>query len=131
MEAGDLNKLSQNIIGAAIEVHRQLGPGLLESAYEQCLAHELSLRGLACERQLPLSIQYKGKWIESAYRLDVIVEDMVVVELKAVEEVSEIHKVQLLTYLRFANKPLGLLMNFHSMRLVDGPHRIVNDAPES
>lgn len=131
MRAAELNALTEKVIGAAIEVHREVGPGLLESAYEQCMGKELELRGLRFQKQLTLSISYKGEVIESAYRIDFVVENAVVVELKAVEEIKEVHKVQVLTYLRFTKKPIGLLMNFHSLRLIDGLYRIANNAPEA
>ena len=104
--------LSENVIGAAIEVHRQLGPGLLESAYENCLCHELFLRGLKFQRQLPLSIKYKGIDVEAAYRLDILVEESLVLELKTVESLNPIHHAQLLTYLRLSGISTGLLINF-------------------
>jgi len=108
------------IIGAAIEVHRQLGPGLLESAYEECLCHELHLRGLAFERQVALPVSYKGLQLDCGYRIDLIVEREVVVELKAVEKILPIHEAQLLTYLKISGKHVGLLINFDVPLLTQG-----------
>jgi GxxExxY protein len=124
MERADL--LSNEVIGAAIELHRCLGPGLLESAYEACLCHELRLRGLPFERQVPLPVVYKGLEIDAAYRLDVKVEGLVVLELKAVEKLEPIHQAQLTTYLRLADLWLGLLLNFNVVVLKNGIKRIVN-----
>lgn len=114
------------IIGAAIEVHRTLGPGLLESVYEECLAREFADAGIAFSRQQQLPVMYKGKDIGCGYRLDFMVENLVVVELKAVEDVLPIHRSQVLTYLRLSEKWLGLLINFNVHRLVDGVTRLVN-----
>jgi GxxExxY protein len=114
-------KLTGEIIAAAIDVHRALGPGLLESAYEQCLCRELDLRGVEYERQVPLSVEYKGVELDCGYRLDVVVEDAVILELKAVDRIEPIHEAQLLTYLRL--RPLariGLLINFNVPVLKDG-----------
>ncbi len=122
----DSDKLSRDIIGAAIEVHRTLGPGLLESAYEVCLGHELELRGVAFERQVPLPVMYKGVQLECGYRLDIVVEDLVVVELKAVERIEQVHEAQLLTYLRLTDLWLGLLINFNVPILRQGIKRLVN-----
>ena len=115
-----LNHQSKEVIGAAIEVHRDLGPGLLEMTYELSLQHELQLRGFASVRQVVLPIQYKGLVVPEAYRIDLLVEDCLVLELKTVESLLPIHSAQLLTYLRMANKHLGLLINFHTVRLADG-----------
>ena len=122
----DLNKLSSSIIGAAIEVHKAMGPGLLESAYEECLCYELEGLRIAFERQKPLSIQYKGHAIECAYRIDLLVENAIVVELKAVDRIEPVHQAQLLTYLRLSEKKLGLLINFNVPVLKDGIIRLVN-----
>jgi GxxExxY protein len=108
------------IIGAAIEVHRNLGPGLLESAYEECLCHELHLRGMDCKRQVPLPVLYKGLKLDCGYKIDLIVQDEVVVELKAVERVLPIHEAQLLTYLKLTGKRVGLLINFNVPLLTQG-----------
>jgi len=126
----DINELSSNIIGAAIEVHKALGPGLLESAYEECLCHEFSMRGLRYARQKPLSITYKGKKLDCSYRLDVIIEDKIILELKACEKVEQIHKAQLLTYLKISGLNLGLILNFNVPIMRDGIVRIVNDLKE-
>ncbi len=120
------NQLSEMIIGAAIEVHRTLGPGLLESVYEECLAREFADAGIAFSRQQQLPVMYKGKDIGCGYRLDFMVENLVVVELKAVEDVLPIHRSQVLTYLRLSEKWLGLLINFNVHRLADGVTRLVN-----
>lgn len=113
-------QLTEQIIGAAIEVHRELGPGLLESAYEQCFCHELHLRGLAFQCQLDLPVMYKGLKLDCGYRLDVVVADSVVVELKSVEQILPIHHAQLLTYLRLSGKRVGLLINFNVSVLKNG-----------
>ena len=120
------DELSNEIIGAAIEVHKVLGPGLLESAYEECLCHELSLGGITFKRQLPLPLEYKGLQLECGYRLDVVVEELVIVELKAVSKIEHIHEAQLLTYLRLRNAWLGLIINFNAAVLKSGIKRIVN-----
>ncbi len=113
-------ELSEQIIGAAIEVHRELGPGLLESAYQACLAHELCLRSILFVSQLDLPLTYKGVQLDVGYRIDLLVDDKVIVELKAVEKVLPIHEAQLLTYLRLLKKPVGLLLNFSVPVLKDG-----------
>jgi len=113
------------IIGAAIEVHRQLRPGLLESAYEECLCHELHLRGIGFRRQIELPVEYKGIKLDCGYRLDLIVQDEVVVELKCVERVLPVHEAQLLTYMRLAGKQVGLLINFNVPVLTRGISRRV------
>jgi GxxExxY protein len=108
------------IIGAAIEVHRQLGPGLLESAYEQCVCHELKLRGLAFKCQVDFPVSYKGLKLDCGYKIDLIVSDEVVVELKAVERILPVHEAQLLTYMKLSGKTVGLLINFNSSLLTQG-----------
>jgi GxxExxY protein len=113
-------QLTEQIIGAAIEVHRELGPGLLESAYEQCFCHELYLRGLEFQCQLNLPVMYKGLKLDCGYRLDVIVNDSVVIELKSVEQILPIHQAQLMTYLRLSGKKVGLLINFNVAVLKNG-----------
>jgi len=113
------------IIGAAIDVHRTLGPGLLESAYEQCLAHEFSLRQIPFERQKPLQVDYKGIQLDCSYRLDFLVADTVVVEVKAIEVLLPIHQAQLLSYLKLGGWKLGLLINFHVPLLREGIKRVV------
>lgn len=120
------NQISGIILDSAIAVHAALGPGLLESAYEECLCYELSTRGLKFRKQVPVHIQYGTVRLEAAYRLDLIVEDLVIVELKAVEKLMPIHEAQLLSYLKLSGKKLGLLINFHVLRLKDGYKRIVN-----
>jgi len=125
-----VNEITDRIIGAAIEVHRTLGPGLLESAYVQCLCHELSLRGLTFVRELPLHIGYKGISLESAYRVDLLVEDAVVVEVKAVERMLPVFDAQLLTYLRLGGWKAGLLINFNVPILVNGVRRKVLELDE-
>lgn len=122
----ELNEISQTIIGAAIEVHKALGPGLLESAYEACLASELKRRKLNFEQQKPLALIYREIKLDCGYRLDLLVEDCVIVEIKAVEVILPVHKAQLLSYLRLANRRLGLLINFNVEILRDGITRIVN-----
>jgi len=126
----DINKLSSKIIGAAIEVHKALGPGLLESAYEQCLCHELNLRGLSYERQKLLPVNYKGKNLDCGYRLDIVVEDEIILELKSCEKIEPIHKAQLLTYLKLSGLNLGLLLNFNVTVMKHGIVRIVNELDE-
>ena len=118
-------ELTEAIIGAAIEVHRALGPGLLESAYEQCLCHELSLQGMEFRRQVELPVRYKAVQLDCGYRIDVLVEDRVVVELKAVERLLPIHEAQLMTYLKLSGHSVGLLLNFQVPVLKDGLKRIV------
>lgn len=120
-----INEVSQAVIGAAIEVHRALGPGLLESAYEQCLSHELSLRKIPFERQKPLHVDYKGVRLECGYRLDFLVAGTVVVEVKAIEALLPIHQAQLLSYLKLGGWKLGLLINFHAPLLREGIKRVV------
>src|SRR5712672_2057003 len=111
---------TSQIIGAAIEVHRQLGPGLLESAYEQCLCHELHLRGLPFQCQVELPVSYKGLKLDCGYKIDVVVNNEVIVELKSVERVLPVHEAQLLTYLKLSGKKVGLLINFNSSLLTQG-----------
>ena len=120
------NQISGIILDAAIAVHSALGPGLLESAYEASLCYELSTRGLKFQAQVPLAVQYRGVKLDVAYRIDLIVEDLVIVELKAVEKLLPVHEAQLLSYLKLSNKKLGLLIDFHVLRLKDGYKRIVN-----
>jgi GxxExxY protein len=122
------SELTERIIGAAIEVHRHLGPGLLESAYEECLCHELNLNGLRFQRQVSLPVSYKGLRLDCAYRLDLLVEDLVIVEIKALDEMAPIHQAQLLTYLKAAGKQIGLLMNFNVAMLKDGLKQVINDS---
>jgi GxxExxY protein len=119
------NQLTHEIIGAAIEVHRVLGPGLLESAYEECLARELTLRNIKFERQKPLPVVYKDVKLDCGYRLDFLVEGRVVLELKAVESLAPIHEAIMLTYLRLSGCKIGLLINFHVEVLKNGLRRFV------
>lgn len=111
---------TERILGAAIEVHKHLGPGLLESAYEACLCHELRLREIPFQRQVELPVKYKGALIDCGYRLDIVVADLIVVELKALKSLDPVHEAQLLTYLRLSRRPIGLLINFNVARLMDG-----------
>jgi GxxExxY protein len=120
-----VNEVTQAVIGAAIEVHRTLGPGLLESAYEECLCRELSLKKVEFERQRQLPVEYKGIRLDCGYRLDLLVADQVVVEIKAVESLLPIHKAQLLTYLKLGGWQVGLLMNFNVPVLKQGIKRVV------
>ncbi|MDP8247392.1 MAG: GxxExxY protein [Candidatus Tritonobacter lacicola] len=120
-----VNQITERIIGATIEVHRALGPGLLESAYEECLCRELTLQGVSFDRQRPLPIEYKGLRLDCGYRLDLLVENEVVVEIKAVENVLPIHEAQLLTYLKLGNWKVGLLINFNVPVLKQGIKRMV------
>jgi GxxExxY protein len=124
------NDLTREIIGAAIEVHRMLGPGLLESAYEECLAREFVLRGIAFERQKPMPVVYKDVKLECGYRMDFVVDGRVVVELKSVEALAPIHDAIVLTYLRLSGCKIGLLINFHSAVLKDGIRRLVSNYKE-
>jgi GxxExxY protein len=126
-----LDAITETIIGAAIDVHRVLGPGLLESAYERCLDYELRDRGLRVERQQPLALTYRNMRLDSACRLDLLVERSVVIEVKALEQLARIHSVQLLSYLKLAGCPVGLLINFHSYALREGIRRVVNQYPDS
>jgi GxxExxY protein len=119
----DLNVLTDKIIGAAIEVHRHLGPGLLESAYETCLALELERFGLIVERQKPLMVVYKGIQLPQAYRIDMVVENKVVIEIKAIDSLTEVHGAQVLSYLKFSGCHVGLLINFHEKLLKNGIRR--------
>ena len=122
------NITTSQIIGAAIEVHRALGPGLLESAYLRCLTHELAIRKMRVAAEVNLRLSYKGIELDQGYRVDLIVEDTIVVEAKSVEVVLPVHRAQVLTYLTLTSCPLGLLINFNEALLVDGVHRIVNPA---
>ncbi|MCK6440492.1 MAG: GxxExxY protein [Planctomycetes bacterium] len=119
----EINSLTEQVIGAAIEVHRSLGPGLLESAYEECLCHELHLRKIMFERQYVLPVEYKGVKLNCGYRLDVLVAGAVVVEVKTVEAIEPIHEAQLLTYLKLGGWKVGLLINFNVPLLKDGIRR--------
>lgn len=122
----DENRIAYQVIGAAIEVHKVLGPGLLESAYQSCLIKELELMGIEYEAEAPITLEYKGEFIENAYRVDLYVENKIIVELKTVEELTDKHKAQLLTYLRLADRKLGLLINFNEVMIKNGIRRVVN-----
>jgi GxxExxY protein len=126
----NINDLTGIIIGAAIEVHKHLGPGLLESAYEECLCHEFHLRKINYERQKPVPIVYKGVKLDCGYRLDVLVEGMIILELKSCEKVEDIHRAQLLTYLKLCVLNVGLILNFNEPVLKDGIIRVVNNLVE-
>jgi GxxExxY protein len=124
------NEVTRADIGGAIEVHRTMGPGLLESAYEACLEHERLERGLRCERQKPLPVVYHGVRLDCGHRIDLLVEDVVLVELKAVSRVLAIHQSQRMTYLKLSDLHVGLLLNFHVLRMRDGIHWYVRELPE-
>jgi GxxExxY protein len=126
----ELNQLSSQIIKAAINVHKELGPGLLESVYQSCMIIELRYMGMNVQSEVPLPIFYREQKVhEEGFRLDLLVEDTIIVELKSVDKVQDVHKKQLLTYLRLANKPLGLMINFNETLLKDGITRIINAQP--
>jgi GxxExxY protein len=130
-ETLSFNELTERVIGACIEIHRTLGPGLLESAYEECLCHELSIAEIKFERQKPLPVHYKEVNLDCGYRLDLVVEQKVIVELKAVENLLPIHEAQLLTYLKLSGLTLGLLINFNVPMLKSGIKRIANNFQDS
>jgi len=121
------DEISNRILCAAIEVHRVLGPGLLESAYEECLCRELQLLNLAFDRQVELPVEYKGSRVECGYRMDLLVEKVVVLELKSVAKLDPIHQAQMMTYLKLSDKKLGLLLNFNVPLMKDGIKRVVNN----
>lgn len=125
-DAKDENELSRIILDAAFRVHTALGPGLLESAYEACLAYELRNEGLTVLTQVPLPVIYREVRLDAGYRLDLLVEDMVVVEIKAVDALAAIHQAQVISYLRLSGKKLGIMINFNSLHLRDGIRRVVN-----
>jgi GxxExxY protein len=126
MELERLNRTSGMIVDGAIAVHSTLGPGLLESAYEACLLYELRKRGLSVEAQVPLPIVYESVRLEIGYRIDLLVEKAIVIELKACESIAPVHRIQLLSYLKLSGKPLGLLLNFHAPLMKDGIVRMRN-----
>jgi GxxExxY protein len=128
-KSGRFFDCSSAVIGACIEVHRHLGPGLLESIYEDCLCHELSLRDLSFRRQVPLNGVYKGLPLECGYRADLIVEEQLLVELKAVEQLNPVHQAQVITYLRLTNLPAALLVNFGEQSVRKGLRRLTNKLP--
>jgi len=117
--------LSRRVIGAAIEVHRAMGPGLLESIYEQCLVHELGLRGISVQQQLPVQVRFKDLEFEHGLRLDLLVERCLLIELKSVQEILPVHKAQLMSYMKLVNAPVGLVINLHEERLVEGVSRLI------
>ena len=121
----EFDELSNRVIGCAIEVHRQLGPGLLESAYEQCLAHELNRNGISFQLQHPQPVQYKDIRLDCGYRIDILVKNELIVELKSVEEIKGIHQAQLLTYMKLSGVKIGLLINFNVTKLKEGIKRFV------
>jgi GxxExxY protein len=123
----DNDELTEAVIGAAIEVHRRTGPGLLESAYEACLCPKLRLRGIPFDCQVPLPIEYKGIKLDCGYRLDVVVASELIIEIKAVERLAPVHSAQLITYLRLTGLPRGLLLNFNEMLLRDGVKRLFKE----
>jgi GxxExxY protein len=123
---GSSSSCTHDIVGAAIEVHRRLGPGLLESAYERCLCRELSFRGIGFQRQVPLPVEYRGLQLDCGYRLDIVVKESVIVEVKALTKVLPVHRAQVLTYLKLTNIRLGLLINFNVEVLRSGVYRIIN-----
>jgi len=127
----EINRITEQIIGAAIDVHKSIGPGLLESTYEECLCHELKLRSLSFQRQVALPVAYEGVSLDCGYRLNLLVANTLVVELKAVERVQAIHEAQLLTYLKLGKWPVGLLINFNVPILKAGIKRIVNNFKEN
>jgi GxxExxY protein len=129
-EAEQLNRLTDAIIGSAIAVHKALGPGLLESAYEACLTFELSQRGLKVEQQKPLPVVYRDVRLDCGYRIDLLVEDSVIVEIKSVDFLLPIHHAQLLSYLRLSGRRVGLLINFNVRAVKDAISRVVNHFPE-
>jgi len=125
MAVGVRDPLTDRIIGLAIDVHRALGPGLLESAYEECLCHELEQNQIKHQRQVPLPVVYKSIRLDCAYRIDVVIEDQLILELKTVERLQPVHEAQLLTYLKLGRFKTGLLLNFHASALKDGMKRMV------
>ena len=127
MDAMGLNGITDRIIGCAIEVHRRLGPGLLESSYEACMAYEMVQAGLTVDRQIDVPIRYKNVELACGYRIDLLVESVVIVELKAVDRLQPIHQAQLISYLRLSGKQIGLLMNFNERYLKHGVKRVIND----
>jgi GxxExxY protein len=126
----NVDGITDQIIGAAIEVHRETGPGLLESVYEECLCYELTQLHLSFKRQVPLPVAYKGVKLDCGYKMDLVIEDAIIVELKSVEQLLPVHSAQLLTYLRLSGKHVGLLLNFNEAVLRRGLKRMVNDYEE-
>ena|ERR1700722_9609854 len=126
MESASLNRISGVIVDAAFTVHSALGPGLLESAYEACLLYELRKRGLHVDAQVPFPVVYEAVRLEFGYRIDLLVENVIIIELKACEAIAPVHRIQLLSYLKLSNRPLGLLLNFHVAMMKDGIIRMKN-----
>ena len=126
LDRDEINRLSNRVIGAAIEVHRLMGPGLLESTYEECLVYELEDRGIRAARQVMVPLKYKGRTLSTSYRIDLLVNDSLLIEVKSVEQLAPIHESQVLTYLRLTELPLGLLLNFNCTTLVKGLRRLAN-----
>lgn len=122
----DVEAVAKDFVDAALKVHRALGPGLLESAYKACLAHELTLRGRTVQSEVHLPLTYKGLRLETGYRMDLVVDGCLIAELKAVDALLPIHRAQLLTYLRISGLPIAFLLNFHTARLKDGLHRFIS-----
>jgi GxxExxY protein len=122
-----MNRITETVIGCCIEIYKTLGPGLLESAYEECLCHELHLAGLRFEKQRPLPVRYKGVRLDYGYRLDIIVEQCIILEIKSVDRLTSVHQAQMLTYLKMTGLTLGLLINFNIPALKTGIRRIVNN----
>ncbi len=131
IEVTGTDQITNSIIGAAIQVHRALGPGLLESAYEACLAYELAQRGLKIEQQKPLPVIYNDVKLDCAYRLDLLVEEAIIVEVKSVDRLAPIHQAQFLSYLKLSGLRVGLLVNFNVKVLKDGIRRVINGFPPS
>lgn len=127
----ELNKLSQQIIGLAIKIHKHLGPGLLENSYKQCLLHELRRAGLKYEAEKKIDLFYDGIKIECGYRIDILVENRIVLELKNVDQINKLHFAQTLSYLKIGNFPLGLILNFNAPSMVEGIKRLVNSSAKS
>lgn len=123
----EINEVTRDIVDSAYKIHKTLGPGLLESSYRMCLVHELSRRGHRVQSELELPINYEGITLASGYRVDLMVDDLVIVELKAIEDVFAIHRAQLLSYLKHAKKRIGLLINFNVVLIKDGIHRVICD----
>ena len=130
LTADELNRISEGVIGAAIAVHRELGPGLLESAYEGCLTFELIDRGYRVVDQLELPVVYRGNFIDAGFKMDLVVNEAVIVELKAVDRMVPVYDAQLLTYLKLTKLNLGLLINFNTVKVIDGVKRIARDFPD-
>jgi GxxExxY protein len=125
----EINEITRQIIGAAMRVHSALGPGLLESAYRACLQYELLQLGLKVHAEFPIPVVYRGVQLDVGYRVDFLVEDVVLLELKALTTMLPVHEAQLLSYVRMSNRPLGLLINFHVLHLRDGIRRVINEVP--